>query len=148
MKKKNCAAISNMCIPAVIYFIIGITAIVVDITHFIKSYNKSQQLFAFICLKIVVIFLITMFLHWLCCAGHNILSSVITFITCLFLIKGMIVVMSENGSMKPLQILPVTTIHRQPDAIVTAVNMIPPPLVNAVINQTPEKLIGLNSRSH
>ena len=106
MKSRQTLASNLICLPALIYFIVGLTAILFDISHFANQIQKTASQFYTICIKIIVIFVVTLVIHAICKMGSVIVASLITLVTSLYLINGIYSVMYEEHTMHPHYYLP------------------------------------------
>jgi hypothetical protein len=106
MKSSQALASNLICLPALIYFIVGLTAILFDMSHFANRIQKTASQFYFICIKIIVVFIVTLVINAICRMGYIIVASLITLATSLYLINGIYSVMHEEQTMHPHYYLP------------------------------------------
>ena len=92
---------AEICLPALIYLVVGLTAIAVDVTHFVQDRDKSQDKFVAISIKIVVIFVVTILINLLCQGGYTFIASFITLITSLYLLVKMNEAIQEKRYLSP-----------------------------------------------
>lgn len=92
---------AEICLPALIYLIVGLTAIAVDITHFVKDRDKTQDKFIQVSIKIVVIFVVTILINLLCQAGYVFIASLATLVTSIYLLVKMNQTIQEDQYLAP-----------------------------------------------
>jgi len=100
MKEYN-KPFADICIPALLYFIVGLTAIGFDMTHFAKIRDKTWDQFVAISVKVVVIFAVTAVLQLLCQNGHWITASAIAAVTSLYLFFMIHKTLQEDSALTP-----------------------------------------------
>jgi hypothetical protein len=117
---------ADICAPAAIYLFIGLLVIAIDFTYFAQGLHKSPQHFITIVTKLVVIFLVTIFLNYLCKAGIMWLSAILAVITCIYLLVETFRMIQEKKHMAPY--------HQ------------PPPFIHAPTQQPPVAIPGIVPR--
>lgn len=93
--------VADICTPALLYFLVGLTAIAVDVAHFVQLHDKTYAQFLTISIKIVVIFAVTAIIHLLCHTGYVMPAIVITTVTSIYLLNQIRVALEEQRTMTP-----------------------------------------------
>jgi len=151
--KENNKSFADICMPALLYFIVGLTAIGFDMTHFAKQHDKSWSQFVAISTKVVVIFAVTAALQFLCRNGHWITASAIAAFTSLYLLFLIHRTLQEDSVMTPYRTVLQQRTERPPLPDMTEPVSWSPPIMPDVQYQwkriqAPEFLIGVNGRQN
>ena len=76
---------AGLCLPALVYLVVGLANIGVEMVGFVNEHVKTNEEFLRICIKIVVIFLVTIGVNLLCVNRLFYLSVIITVILVVYL---------------------------------------------------------------
>jgi hypothetical protein len=95
-KSKKIRSSPTICLPALIYLVIGLTDIAAEIVSFVNEHVKTNEQFLRICVKIIVIFLITIGINLLCVHNLFYLAIILTVVLCIYLIFDTVRILYKN----------------------------------------------------
>jgi len=141
----------GLCLPAMVYFLVGLANIGADVVGFVNEHVKTNEHFLRICIKIVVIFLVTIGLNLLCVNRLFYLSLIATVLLVLYLLIDMArILYQQHGPSRFLSPVPskVVAVPTTPNLIRSLKDglWVDPYDFMAARVQPNEKIIGLSSR--
>jgi len=94
---------ADICLPALLYFFLGLLVISINIAQYTQQPHKCPVRFQQICIKIVAIFIVTIVLQLMCKNNLHWLGSIAAFFLCLYLLYDIYHTLQQNGKYVPLE---------------------------------------------